>query len=85
MLTRRQKQCLDFIGRFQRETGGVSPSFTQIMSAMNIASKSHVARLLAGLEANGSIRRLARKHCAIEVISIPIYDAQTHQIRGYVS
>lgn len=93
MLTPRQKETLDFIVRYQRENGGVSPCLTEIGAALKIASKGPVHRLLTQLEVRGFIVRAKCKQRWIEVLSvpekpapkrIPIYDARTLKLRGYL-
>lgn len=68
MLTRRQNQLLDFIDRYQRESGGVSPSFEEIRVAVRLDSRSGVGRLLRQLQERGYVRRLANRERAIEVL-----------------
>ena len=89
MLTRKQHELLTFINRHLRETG-FSPSFEEMKLALNLKSKSGIHRLITALEERGFIRKGTGQR-AIEVLResaakpIPIYDAATHQIRGYVS
>ena len=98
MLTSRQRDVLVFIRAYQQRTGGVSPSCDNIAEGIGLISKGNVSRILTALEERGFIRRLSG-HCrAIEVIrtapggkepptstgKIPIYDADTLKIRGYL-
>lgn len=55
-LTARQRECLTFVRSFIAENGH-SPSFDQIMDALDLASKSSVHRLVSALEARGHINR----------------------------
>ena len=91
MLTPRQKECLDFIIRYQRESGGVSPSVVDInLATGSVAKSGNGHRFLQDLEERGFIRRLPFKARAIEVLQaspskpIPIYDARTLQLKGYL-
>ncbi|QIE57531.1 transcriptional repressor LexA [Pikeienuella piscinae] len=70
MLTRKQLDLLKFIhGRISVD--GVSPSFDEMKSALNLRSKSGIHRLITALEERGFIRRLAHRARAIEVIKLP--------------
>lgn len=93
MLTPRQKECLDFITEYMRQSNGVSPALTEIGDALGGLSKGPVHRLLTQLEVRGRIRRLKSHVRAIEVLAvvdepapkrIPVYDAATHKIREYL-
>ena len=66
--TRKQAELLDFISFFQTESGGVSPSFEEMMEAVDLQSKSGVHRLITALEERGYIRRLPNRARAIEII-----------------
>lgn len=92
MLTRRQRDVLVFIRDYQNREGAVSPACTDIAEGLGIVSKGNVSAHLTALEQRGYIRRLFGRARAIEILKpptsavrIPIYDAATHQIRGYVS
>jgi repressor LexA len=76
MLTPRQHECWTFLASYTREHG-YAPSFEEIAGAMDLASKSNVHRLLAGLEERGFIRRLRNRQRAIEIIRTP--DMQKEQ------
>ena len=91
---RRQKveldvtQVLVFIEAYLRKTGGVSPSQSEIAKHFGLTSRgSATFNALKALEARGKIRQRPGARRAIEVLQspIPIFDAATHQIRGYVS
>jgi repressor LexA len=56
-LTRKQKELFDFILAYFDEVG-YAPSFDEMKTAVNLRSKSGVARLINGLEERGKIRRL---------------------------
>lgn len=70
MLTRKQLDLLKFIHARISEDG-VSPSFDEMKSALNLKSKSGIHRLITALEERGFIRRLAHRARAIEVIRLP--------------
>lgn len=70
MLTRKQLDLLKFIHARVSEDG-VSPSFDEMKSALNLKSKSGIHRLITALEERGFIRRLAHRARAIEVIRLP--------------
>ncbi len=70
-LTSTQQRLLTFIGEYQRQNGGVSPSFDEMQSAMGLRSKSGVNRLVVGLEERGAIRRMYRRPRAIEILPPP--------------
>lgn len=71
MLTAPQLKLLTFVADYTRQSGGVSPSFAEMMTALGYKSKAHVHHLLTQLEARGFIRRLSGKARAIEVLKLP--------------
>lgn len=96
MLTKRQQRVLTFIETYQVREGGVSPSCAEIADGLGLSSKGKASVALADLEAAGFIRRLHLKARAIEVLrtggkappfpgAVPIYDAATHNIRGWIA
>ena len=91
MLTHKQKQVLDFIVDYQRDNDGLSPLQPEIQAALGFSSRSRVFYILNSLQERGYIWRAPHQQRGIEVrrtapaAPIPIYDAATHQIRGYVS
>ena len=70
MLTSKQKELLLFIHTRIKEDG-VSPSFDEMKSALNLASKSGIHRLITALEERGFIRRLPHRARALEVLKLP--------------
>ena len=66
MLTPQQKKLLEF--QSARAAVGTTPSFEEMMVAMELKSKSGIHRLVMGLEERGYIRRLFNKARAIEVL-----------------
>lgn len=71
MLTKRQLQCLDFIDREIRRTGGIAPSLDETAAELGLKSKSGAHRMIAQLEARGFLVRLGRRARAIEVLRRP--------------
>lgn len=70
MLTTKQRELLLFIHQRIKETG-VSPSFDEMKSALDLASKSGIHRLITALEERGFLRRLPHRARAIEVLKLP--------------
>lgn len=68
MLTRRQSDLLAFIARYQRENGGVSPSFRDMRAAMGHAGGGAIYGLIRSLERRGFIRRIRDRARAIEIL-----------------
>lgn len=68
MLTLQQASLLAFIRRYQAVHEGASPSFTEMMGAVGVTSKSAVHRLLAGLEDRKQIIRTKYKSRAIRIL-----------------
>lgn len=70
MLTKKQHDLLIFIHkRVQKD--GVSPSFDEMKTALNLRSKSGIHRLITALEERQFIRRLPHRARAIEVLRLP--------------
>ena len=67
MLTRKQNQLLNYLSNHIEEHD-VPPSFDEMRTALGLASKSGVHRLVSGLEERGYIRRLANRARAIEIL-----------------
>ena len=67
MLTKKQKELLNYIQNFQSKNGG-TPSYEEMKSALNLKSKSGIHRLILALEERGFVKRLAHKARALEII-----------------
>ena len=67
MLTKKQKEILNYIQKFQSKNG-VTPSYEEMKTALNLKSKSGIHRLILALEERGFVKRLAHKARALEVI-----------------
>ncbi|MDB5584862.1 MAG: repressor LexA [Bradyrhizobium sp.] len=74
-LTPQQSKCFTFIKEYLGENGR-APSYAEMASAIGLASKSGVYRMVCGLEERGVIRRLPYRERAIEVVS----DDQTRSV-----
>src|SRR5438477_946928 len=99
MLTRRQKNVLDFIQSEQRGKG-VTPSTREIQKHFRFASQTSVMQYIAALERKGFLSRHARKARAlitpvqkVRITDVPIYGQipagmstlSEQTIEGYVS
>lgn len=79
MLTRKQHELLMFIhSRIQSD--GISPSFDEMKTALELRSKSGIHRLITALEERGFIRRMPHRARAIEIIRMP--EDMVPQARG---
>lgn len=70
VLTKRQKQVLDFLVNFINKHG-YSPSFEEIARGLRLASLATVHKHLTTLERKGFIRRGHNRSRSIEVIDLP--------------
>ena len=70
MLTKKQKNLLLFINKKLRSTG-VSPSYEEMKTSLNLKYKSGIHRLISAQEERGFIKRLAHKARALEVVKLP--------------
>ena len=68
MLTKKQKELLDYINIINKEKG-ISPSYEEMKNKLNLKSKSGIHRIISALEERGFIRKLANKARAIEIIN----------------
>ena len=67
MLTKKQKELLEYIRSYQTKSG-VTPSFEEMKEAVNLKSKSGIHRLITSLEQRGFIKRLKHRARAMEII-----------------
>lgn len=67
MLTLKQRQALTFIHQHQVRTG-TSPTYMEIAVALNLRSKSNVARILEALEEREFIAKRPNRARAIEIL-----------------
>jgi repressor LexA len=70
MLTPKQHKLLEFIDR-HLQSNGISPSFEEMMHAIELKSKSGVHRLIIALEERGFLRRLPNRARALEIMRRP--------------
>ena len=70
MLTRKQRDLLVFIDDYTKKTG-LSPSFEEMKSGLNLKSKSGIHRLINALVERGFLERLPNKARALEVKKLP--------------
>ncbi len=66
MLTRRQKEVLDFVDGYIR-AHGYAPTLEEIGRHLRLGSVATVHKHLKGLEAKGAVRRLPHRSRALEV------------------
>ena len=67
MLTKKQRELLDFVSRFISEHG-YSPSYREIMAALNIKSVSTVAQHIDNLVAKDVLRKTNNTVRSIEIV-----------------
>jgi DNA-binding IclR family transcriptional regulator len=70
-MTSRERDCLVAIARLS--AGGIGPSYDEIAAALNLASKSGVARLIAALERDGLVARGAGARSIRLIADNPAY------------
>ena len=70
VLTRRQKEVLDFLANFINHQG-YSPSFEEIAEGLNLSSLATVHKHLQVLEKKGFIRRRYNQSRSVEVVAVP--------------
>lgn len=68
MITATQKRLLDYLRQYTVDNQGVSPSYNEMRTALGLASKSGINRLVCSLEERGMIRRIPNRPRAIEVL-----------------
>lgn len=66
-LTVRQKDLLDYIEQYVGSRG-YSPSYDEMKTALGLASKSGIHRLVAALAERGHIKKMADKARSITVV-----------------
>ena len=66
--THRQAELLAFIGRFQADNNGVSPSFQEMMEELGLKSKAGVHRLITALVERGRLTRRENRARALEIV-----------------
>jgi len=69
-MTKQQYKLLTYIIDFQKKNG-FSPSFDEMMKALDYKSKNNIDRLVRGLESIGFVRSRYKKSRSIEVLKVP--------------
>lgn len=68
-------RLLRFVDRYQKHHG-IAPSFEEMRTALGLASRSGVHRILAALEGEGFIRRERNQIRAIEIVKAVPYTGE---------
>jgi len=84
MLTAKQNELLAFIDHSLRTTG-VSPSFREMMAAVDLRSTAGVDRLIRALCERGHLRRIPNRARAMEVLKRPSGPGWEERISGGAS
>lgn len=87
MLTKKQHELLTFINNYIQKTG-LSPSFEEMKTGLDLKSKSGIHRLINALVERGFLERLPNKARALEVKKLPenmTASASNTNKRGVVS
>lgn len=85
MLTRRQKQVLDFV-RSHTRTHGYAPTLAEIRRHLGLGSVATVHKHLRLLQEKGAVRRLPHRSRALEVCTVsPIARAVRVRLLGTVA
>ncbi len=70
MLTKKQRDLLLFINDYNQKTG-LSPSFEEMKTGLDLKSKSGIHRLINALVERGFLERMPNKARALEVVKLP--------------
>ena len=70
MLTKKQKELYGFLKDYIKKSG-ISPSFEEMKTALNLKSKSGIHTLITNLEQRGFIKRLKHKARAMQILKNP--------------
>jgi len=81
MLTKKQRDLLLFINDYTQKTG-LSPSFEEMKTGLELKSKSGIHRLINALVERGFLERLPNKARALEVKRMPENVAQLSTMKG---
>ncbi|HWP65125.1 MAG TPA: transcriptional repressor LexA [Candidatus Limnocylindria bacterium] len=84
MLTRRQKQVLDFI-RSHTRTRGYAPTLAEIRRHLGLGSVATVHKHVRQLEEKGAVRRLPHRSRALEVCDVAPARAARVRLLGTVA
>lgn len=64
----KQRECYIAVWTYQRDHGGMSPSYNELVTALGLRSRSGVSRLLHGLQARGYARLYSYRSRHIELL-----------------
>ncbi len=81
MLTKKQRDLLMFINDYSQKTG-LSPSFEEMKTGLDLKSKSGIHRLINALVERGFLARMPNKARALEVVKLPENVAPMKQPAG---
>lgn len=81
MLSKRETELLKFIGRYMRESGGVSPTLIEIAHGLSLSSKGWIHIVVQRLEMKGYLRRLHHRQRAIELTTYFAFDDVTKELK----
>lgn len=76
MLTDRQRDVLEFIDGYIRKHGGISPTYSEIASALGLSSVGQVHSTVQRLADCGFLRHLPRRARSFEVLRRPTHHRQ---------
>ncbi len=77
-LTTKQSRLLSYLTGYIESTGGVAPSFDEMMSHLRINSRGTLFNRLRALEERGRIRRSPNRARAIEIVDVgPLHTVST--------
>lgn len=79
MLTRKQRELLDYLGSYIA-TEGFAPSFEEMKNALGLKSKSGVHRLVEALLERGFVERLPNRARSIRIAD-PLAHVSTEELR----
>ncbi len=57
-LTPKQAELLDYIRGYMETSGGVAPSYSEMVAGIGLTAKSNIHRLLGGLAERGHIAQI---------------------------
>lgn len=64
----KQAELLAYIKKHMAESGGIAPSYDEMLAATGQASKSGIHRLLKGLEERGHIAQMRNRRRSIVLL-----------------
>lgn len=67
-LTPKQQELLAYITYYMEKSGGVSPSYTEMATAIGVKSKSTINRVVESLVDRGHVRKALGKTRAITLV-----------------